>query len=41
MASLTFSRAFKAETVRLVTDLGAPIAQAVREVEVAESAMRR
>lgn len=36
-----FSREFKIETVRLVTDLSVAVAQAARDLDVAESVLRR
>ena len=36
-----FSREFKIEAVRLVTDRGVAVAQAARDLDVAESVLRR
>ena len=36
-----FSREFKVEAVRLVTDRGVAVAQAARDLDVAESVLRR
>ena len=36
-----FSREFKVEAVRLVTDRGVTVAQAARDLDVAESVLRR
>ena len=41
MTSRTFSREFKTEAVRLVTDRGVAVAQAGRDLDVAESVLRR
>ena len=41
MARRKFSREFKIEAVRLVTDRGVAVAQAARDLDVAESVLRR
>ncbi len=41
MTRLKFSRAFKIEAVRLVTDRGVAVAQAARDLDVGESVLRR
>ena len=41
MTSRKFSREFKIEAVKLVTERGASVAQACRDLEVAESVLRR
>ena len=41
MTSRTFSREFTIEAVRLVTDRGVAVAQAGRDLDVAESVLRR
>ena len=41
MKRRTFSREFKVEAVRLVTERGVAVAQACRDLEVAESVLRR
>ena len=38
---LTFSREFKIEAVKLVTDRGVAVAQAARDLDLAESVLRR
>jgi transposase len=40
MTRRTFGRAFKIEAVRPVTDRGVTVAQAARDLDVAESALR-
>ncbi|PJN93641.1 hypothetical protein CNY89_19390 [Amaricoccus sp. HAR-UPW-R2A-40] len=41
MTRRKFSRAFKIEIVRLVTDRGVAVAQAARDLDAAESVLRR
>ena len=41
MTGRKFSREFKIEAVRLVTDRGVAVAQATRDLDVAESVLRR
>ena len=41
MTRRKFSREFKIEAVRLVTDRGVAVAQAARDLDVAESVLRR
>ena len=41
MGRRTFSREFKLEAVRLVRDRGVAVAQACRDLEIAESVLRR
>jgi len=41
MTRRKFSREFKTEAVRLVTDRGVAVAQAARDLDVAESVLRR
>ncbi len=41
MTRRKFSREFKVEVVRLVTDRGVGVAQAARDLDVAESVLRR
>lgn len=41
MTRRKFSREFKIEAVRLVTDRGVVVAQAARDLDVAESVLRR
>jgi transposase len=41
MTRRKFSREFKVEGVRLVTDRGVAVAQAARDLDVAESVLRR
>ena len=41
MKGRKFSREFKIEAVRLVTDRGVAVAQAARDLDVAESVLRR
>lgn len=41
MSRRKFSREFKIEAVRLVTDRGVAVAQAARDLDVAESVLRR
>jgi len=41
MARRKSSREFKVEAVRLVTDRGVEVAQAARDLDVAESVLRR
>jgi transposase len=41
MTRRKFSREFKAEAVRLVTDLGVAVAQAARDLDLAESVLWR
>ena len=41
MTRRKFSREFKIESVRLVTDRGVAVAQAARDLDVAESVLRR
>ena len=41
MSRRKFSREFKIEAVRLVTDRGVTVAQAARDLDVAESVLRR
>lgn len=41
MTRRKFSREFKIEAVRLVTDRGVSVAQASRDLDLAESALRR
>ena len=41
MTRRKFSREFKIETVRLVTDQGVAVAQAARDLDLAESVLRR
>lgn len=41
MKRRTFSREFKVEAVRLVTERGVAVAQACRDLEVSESVLRR
>ncbi len=41
MTRRKFSREFKVEAVRLVTDRGVAVAQAARDLDVAESVLRR
>ena len=41
MTRRKFSREFKIEAVRLVTDHGVAVAQAARDLDVAESVLRR
>ena len=41
MTSQKFAHNFKIEAVRLVTDSGVPVAQAVLDLNVAESVLRR
>ena len=41
MTRRKFGREFKIEAVRLVTDRGVAVAQAARDLDVAESALRR
>jgi transposase len=41
MKRRTFSREIKVEAVRLVTERGVAVAQACRDLEVAESVLRR
>ena len=41
MTRRKFSREFKIEAVRLVTDRGVAVAQAARDLDVAESMLRR
>lgn len=41
MTRRKFSREFKIEVVRLVTDRGVAVAQAARDLDVAESVLRR
>ena len=41
MTRRKFSRDFKIEAVRLVTDRGVAVAQAARDLDVAESVLRR
>jgi len=41
MTRRKFSREFKIEAVRLVTDRGVTVAQAARDLDVAESVLRR
>ena len=41
MTRRKFSRDFKVEAVRLVTDRGVAVAQAARDLDVAESVLRR
>ena len=41
MTRRKFSRVFKIEAVRLVTDRGVAVAQAARDLDVAESVLRR
>jgi transposase len=41
MASRKFSRDFKIRAVRLVTDWAVPVAQAARDLDIAESVLRR
>lgn len=41
MTRWKFSREFKVEAVRLVTDRGAAVAQAARDLDVAQSVLRR
>ncbi|MBB4124557.1 transposase [Martelella radicis] len=41
MTRRKFSREFKAEAVRLVTERGVAVAQAARDLDVAESVLRR
>jgi transposase len=41
MTRRKFSREFKIEAVRLVTDRGVPVAQAARDLDLAESVQRR
>ena len=41
MTRRTFSREFKIEAVKLVTERGVAVAQACRDLEVAESVLRR
>ena len=41
MTRRKFSREFKIEAVRLVTDRGVPVAQAARDLDLAESGQRR
>lgn len=41
MTRRKFSREFKIEAVRLVTDRGVAVAQAARDLDIAESVLRR
>ena len=41
MTSRKFSREFKIEAIRLVTDRGVAVAQAARDLDIAESVLRR
>ena len=41
MKRRTFSREFKIEAVKLVTERGVAVAQACRELELSESVLRR
>ncbi|SMO65776.1 Transposase [Paracoccus laeviglucosivorans] len=41
MTRRKFSREFKVEAVRLVTDRGVAVAQAARDFDIAESVLRR
>ena len=41
MTRWKFSREFKDEAVRLVTDRGVAVAQAARDLDIAESVLRR
>jgi transposase len=41
MTRRKFSREFKIEAVRLVTDRGVAVAQAARDLDLAESVLRR
>lgn len=41
MTRRKFSREFKVEAVRLVTDRGVAVAQAARDLDVAQSVLRR
>lgn len=41
MTRRKFSHEFKVEAVRLVTDRGVAVAQAARDLDVAESVLRR
>ena len=41
MTRRKFSREFKIETVRLMSDRGVAVAQAARDLDVAESVLRR
>jgi transposase len=41
MARRKFSREFKIEAVRLVTERGVAVAQAARDLDIAESVLRR
>ena len=41
MTRRKFSREFKVEAVRLVTDRGVAVAQAARDLDIAESVLRR
>ena len=41
MTRRKFSREFKIEAVRLVTDRGVAVAQAARDLDMAESVLRR
>ena len=41
MARRKFSREFKIEAIRLVTDRGVAVAQAARDLDIAESVLRR
>lgn len=41
MKRRTFSKEFKIEAVRLVTDRGVAVVQASRDLDVAESVLRR
>ena len=41
MTSRKFIREFKVETARLMTDRGVAVAQAARDLDIAESVLRR